>query len=53
MTWSVWMLMPDKVSGWSRIAGGLLETDAVRFAEAMLFPARAMPDETSDEEGVR
>lgn len=45
--WSVWMLMPDKASGWSRVAGGLAQEDAERFAAAMLFPARAMPDDQS------
>lgn len=31
--------------GWSRVAGGLSEDDANRLVTAMLFPARAMPDE--------
>lgn len=49
MTYSIWMKMPlDDGGGWSRIAGGLSQEDAERFAAAMLFPARAMPDETPE-----
>ena len=49
MTWSVWMQMQDKTGGWSRIAGGLTKEDAERFAGAMVFPARAMPDTSSND----
>ena len=44
MTWSIWLLMPNNV-GYSRVAGNLSREDAEKFAAAMLFPARAMPDE--------
>jgi hypothetical protein len=48
MTWSVWMKMPlENGGGFSRVAGDLSKEDAERFAAAMLFPARAMPDEES------
>jgi hypothetical protein len=44
------MLMPEPAGGgWSRVAGGLSQEDADRLVVAMLFPARAMPDEVKDE----
>ena len=43
--WSVWMLFPGEAGGgWSRIAGGLTQADAEKFAAALLFQGRAMPD---------
>lgn len=49
MTWSIWLKMPN-TEGWSRVAGGLSKDDADLLVSAMLFPARTMPDATSDEE---
>lgn len=38
--------MPEPAGGgWSRVAAGLSQEDADRLVVAMLFPARAMPDE--------
>lgn len=41
-SWGVWMQMPEPAGGgWSRIAAGLDQEAAERFAEACLFKARA------------
>lgn len=45
MTYCVWMRVPhDGGHGWSRVAGGLTQEFAEQMAEALFFPARAMPD---------
>lgn len=43
MTWCIWMKVPA-TEGWSRVAAGMSQEDAERFAKVLLFPARAMPD---------
>lgn len=44
MTYSIWMKMPDKDGGWSRVAGPLSKEDAEKLAAAFLFPVHVDPD---------
>lgn len=49
VTWSVWMLFPGEAGGgWSRIAAGLTQVEAERFAAALLFRGRAMADKEEE-----
>jgi hypothetical protein len=46
-TYCIWMQVPA-ANGYSRIASGLTKDDAERFADALLFRGRAMPEATED-----